>query len=91
MIGKEKFKEIALATFGDDVSSEKIDMLYKNYLITELGRNQIYGVSGGANLEFPSDEEAIKIKLNSIYGKDAIENKPDPIYSWIKWINNIDN
>ena len=91
MLEKEKFKEIALNTFGDDVSSERLDMMYKNYLFNELGRNQIYGVTGGTNLEFSSYEEAIKIKLNSIYGKDVIENKPEPLYSWIKWINNIDN
>ena len=52
MLGKEKFKEMVLNTFGDDVSSERLDMLYKNYLFTELGRNQIYGVTGGTNLEF---------------------------------------
>ena len=52
MLGKEKFKEMVLNTFGDDVSSERLDMLYKNYLFTELGRNQIYGVTGGTNLDF---------------------------------------
>lgn len=36
MLGKEKFKEMVLNTFGDDVSSERLDMLYKNYLSTEL-------------------------------------------------------
>lgn len=52
------------------------------------------GVSGGTNLEFtklenecPSDGEVIKNKLNSLYGKDAIENKSNPLYRWIKWIN----
>ena len=34
------------------MSSERLDMLYRNDLITELGRNQIYGVTGGTNLEF---------------------------------------
>ena len=52
MLGKEEFNKKVLSTFRDDVSSERLDMLYKNYLITELGRNQIYGVTGGTNLEF---------------------------------------
>ena len=54
MLGKEEFNKKVLSTFGDDVSSERLDMMYKNYLFNELGRNQIYGVTGGANLEFSS-------------------------------------